>query len=300
MTISTESPSHLTFVGGGHLAQAIISGILSSTSPWTLQCDIAVTARRLEHVQELRSRYQQLLVTDNNLDQRIWQAARISQRSSTQDTPTSPIVFICTRPADVPTVAKQLAPTLASFDPLVRPTVVTMCPGITVSQLQDWLPTGTAIVRSMPNTPVEFRQGATGLFASEDATLRVNHVKTVLEEVSPLVTIVPEESMLDVVAAVSGSGPAHFFFVIESMVAAAESMGLSREVAEPLVIQSCLGAGYLARASSKPVATLRKEVCVPGGSTEKAISHLDQSGVQELFKVAIQKSLNANLKMRFC
>ncbi|KAE8395436.1 pyrroline-5-carboxylate reductase dimerization-domain-containing protein [Aspergillus alliaceus] len=300
MTISTQGPVHLTFVGGGHLAQAIVSGILSSTSTWTLKCSIAVTARRPEHIQELQSRYPQLLVTDNNLDQRIWKDARISQQSSPQANATSPILFICTRPADVPTVAKQLAPTLESFDPPVRPTVVTVCPGITVSQLQAWLPTGTAIVRSMPNTPVEFRQGATGLFASEDATLRVNHVKTVLEEVSPLVSIVPEESMLDVVAAVSGSGPAHFFFVIESMVAAAESMGLSREAAEPLVIQSCLGAGFLARASSKPVANLRKEVCVPGGSTEKAISHLNQCGVQELFKVAIQKSLDANLKMRFC
>ena len=84
------------------------------------------------------------------------------------------------------------------------------------------------------------------------------------------------------------------------MVSAAESMGLSREAAEPLVIQSCLGAGFLARAISKPVASLRKDVCVPGGSTEKAISHLDQGGIRELFKAATQKSLDANLKMRFC
>ncbi|KAB8204808.1 hypothetical protein BDV34DRAFT_213571 [Aspergillus parasiticus] len=279
MTISTQGPIHLTFVGGGHLAQAIISGILSSTNPWALKCNIAVTARRAEHVQELQSRYLQLLVTKNNLDKRIWPNTKISHRNSTQDNTTPPILFICTRPRDVPTVAKQLAPTLESFDPSVRPTVVTMY----------WLPTGTAIVRSMPNTPVEVRQGATGLFASKDATLRVNHVKTVLEDVSPLVTIVPEESMLDVVAAVSGSGPAHFFFVIESMVAAAKSMVLSREAAEPLAIQSCLGAGYLARAKS-----------VPGGSTEKAILHLDQNGAQEFFKVAIQKGLDANLKMRFC
>ena len=191
-----ERPVQLTFIGGGHLAQAIISGILSSTNTWTLDCDMAVTARRPEHVQELQSLYPQLLVTDNNLDQRIWQDTRISRPIS--------IVFLCTRPADIPTVAKQLAPTLESFGPSARPTVVTMCPGITVSQLQDWLPTGTAIVRSMPNTPVEVRQGATGLFASGEATSRVNDVQTVLEEVSPLVTIVPEESMLDVVAAISG------------------------------------------------------------------------------------------------
>ena len=191
-----EESVQLTFIGGGHLAQAIISGILSSTNAWTMNCDMAVTARRPEHVQELQSRYPQLLVTDNNLDQRIWQDTRISRPIS--------IIFLCTRPADIPTVTKQLAPTLESFDPVVRPTVVTMCPGITVSQLQDWLPTSTAIIRSIPNTPVEVRQGTTGLFASGDATLRVNDVQRVLEEVSPLVTIVPEESMLDVVAAISG------------------------------------------------------------------------------------------------
>lgn len=95
------------------------------------------------------------------------------------------------------------------------------------------------------------------------------------------------------------SGPAHIFFVIESMVAATESMGLSREISEPLVIQTCIGAGVLAQATSKSVATLREEVCVPGGSTEKAISHLDQNGFQEMMKTAIQKSLYANLKMRF-
>ncbi|KAJ5516876.1 hypothetical protein N7527_008436 [Penicillium freii] len=292
MTISNQDPIHLTFIGGGHLAQAMISGIVSSANPWTLNCNISVTARRAEHVQQLKSRYPYLLVTDDNLDPRIWK----TEHNGT----TPPILFLCTRPADIPTVAKQLAPALKSIDPPVRPTVVTMCPGITISQLQDWLPTGTAIVRSMPNTAVEVRQGATGLSASEDAAHCVKHVKMVLEEVSPLVTIVLEESMLDVVAAVSGSAPAHFFFVIESMVAAAESLGLPREAAEPLVIQSCLGAGSLAKATSKPVANLRKEVCVPGGSTEKAIAHLDQSGFQELFKAAIQKSLDANLKMRFC
>lgn len=84
------------------------------------------------------------------------------------------------------------------------------------------------------------------------------------------------------------------------MVSAAESMGLSREAAEPLVVQSCIGAGFLAKASSKPVASLRKEVCVPGGSTEKAISYLDRGGIHELFRAATHKSLEANMKMRFC
>lgn len=204
MTITLQNPIHLTFIGGGHLAQAIISGILSSTNHWTLDCDIVVTGRREEHLQELRSRYPRILVSDDNLDPRIWQDSRISRPGLTNNNAKSHILFLCTRPADIPAVAKQLAPTLDSFDPNDRPTVVTLCPGITISQLQGWLPTGTAVVRLMPNTPVECRQGATGLFASGVATNRINYVKMVFEEVSLLVTIVPEESMLDVVAAISG------------------------------------------------------------------------------------------------
>ncbi|KAL4954841.1 hypothetical protein BDW69DRAFT_183157 [Aspergillus filifer] len=294
---TTLHPINLTFIGGGHLAQAILSGILTSAAPWTQQCSIAVTARRHEHARRLETQFPQphVLVSADNLDPHIWEATRTAKQS---------ILFICTRPADIPPLAKQLAPVLQQIPPQDRPTVVTMCPGITVAQLKGWLPADTAIVRTMPNTPVEERQGATGLFAAdledELGRLRVQHVKSVLETVSPLVTVVKEEPLLDVVAAVSGSGPAHFFLIIESMVVAAEAMGLDRETAEPLVIQSCLGAGFLARASSKPVDELRKEVCVPGGSTESAIQHLQSSGVGELFREALQRSLDANRKMRFC
>ncbi|KAL4961592.1 pyrroline-5-carboxylate reductase family protein [Aspergillus stella-maris] len=293
--MTPPAPMHLTFIGGGHLAQAILNGILTSSTPWIQQCSIAITARRPERAQTLKTEFPQpsLLVSSDNVDSRIWDATRTAEHS---------ILFICTRPADIPPPTKQLAPILGSFAPRDRPTVVTMCPEITVAQLQGWLPPDTAIVRTMPNTPVEERQGAKGLFAAglddELGRARVQHVKSVLESVSPVVTIVKEEELLDVVAAVLGSGPAHFFQVTESMVVAAEAMGLDRETAEPLVIQSCLGAGFLARASSKSVSELREEVCVPGGSTEKAIEYLRENGLGEMFREAMERSLDANREMR--
>jgi pyrroline-5-carboxylate reductase len=105
---------------------------------------------------------------------------------------------------DVPIVSTELASTLEAIDSDSRPTVLTMCPGITVKQLQSWLPHGTCVVRTMPNSPVGCRQGATGLFASENASHRIDVVATTLRDVSPAVVPLLEERLLDVVAAVAG------------------------------------------------------------------------------------------------
>lgn len=196
MERTTLIPSRLTFIGGGHLAQALISGIYS-TSAWKDQCSISITARRSAHANALKEQYPSAFVTTDNLDPAIW------SRENTQHLGPH-ILFICTRPADVPDVALQLAPVIKTLDADARPTVVTMCPGISVKQLQSWLPKDTPIVRSMPNTPVECGQGATGLFPSSDAHKRVESVAFVLREVSPAVCILSEESPLDVVAAISG------------------------------------------------------------------------------------------------
>jgi pyrroline-5-carboxylate reductase len=94
------------------------------------------------------------------------------------------------------------------------------------------------------------------------------------------------------------SAPAYFYYLIESMVSAAESHGLSPEIARSLVVQSCVGTGMLSRDSTKPIHTLRDEVCVPGGSTEKAIAHLANNHFLEMIRDAIGKSLQANREMK--
>jgi pyrroline-5-carboxylate reductase len=201
MTIESKKkalpiPSRLTFVGGGNLAQALLCGIYAK-SAWKDDCNITVTARRPEHARELQKKFPAAFVTLDNLDPAIWQPAQ-------EDRDGSHTLIICTRPADVPGVTARLAPMLEAMDIDVRPTIVTMCPGICVEQLQSWLPNGTPIVRSMPNTPVACCQGATALYPSQEALSRVDQVVTVLQDISPAVCVLPEEFLLDVVAAISG------------------------------------------------------------------------------------------------
>jgi pyrroline-5-carboxylate reductase len=95
------------------------------------------------------------------------------------------------------------------------------------------------------------------------------------------------------------SAPAHFYYMMEALIAAGESYGLAPDIARLLVTQSCLGAGQLARDADIPVCALRKGVCVPGGSTGKAISHLEQKGFQDEVKTAVERSLEANRQMQF-
>ncbi|KAK8054422.1 pyrroline-5-carboxylate reductase [Apiospora saccharicola] len=282
-------PDRLTFIGGGHLAQAVISGIYSSNVSWKDACPISVTGRRTEHAEQLGKSYPKAFVTTHNLHPNIWAG----------DNLTAHVVFICTRPKEVPQVCQEIASTLETLEGSARPTVVTMCPGISVAQLQNWLPKGTPIVRSMPNLPVTCREGATALFASEDAVSRVELVASVLREVSPAVSVLPEESLLDVAASISGSAPAYFYYLIESLVAAAETHGMSTETARNLVTQSCLGSGMLSRDTDRPIQVLRKEVCVPGGSTEKAVAHLMDSRMKSMVQGAVDKSLQANREMRY-
>jgi pyrroline-5-carboxylate reductase len=178
------------------LAEVLLDGIYSG-SAWAVDCHIAITARRAERAEELRAKFPDALVTLNNADRDIWDPAS-KDRSGLH------ALFLCTRPVDVPVVSKELASTLEAINADSRPVVVTMCPGITVKQLQSWLPQGTCIVRAMPNTPVGCRQGATGLFASENASHQVNLIATALRDVSPAVAPLAEERLLDVVAAIAG------------------------------------------------------------------------------------------------
>ncbi|KAI6311861.1 hypothetical protein MCOR34_005858 [Pyricularia oryzae] len=290
-----SAPDRLTFIGGGHLAQAVLSGIYSSDTSWKDSCAVAVTARRPEHAAQLRRRYPLALATTDNLHPRIWAA---DDRGADPHHHHHHVVFICTRPAEVPQVCHEIAGALAALRAAARPTVVTMCPGVSVAQLLSWLPRGTPVVRSMPNLPVTRRQGATALFPSADAVGgSVEVVAAVLGLVSPAVSVLPEESLLDVAASVSGSAPAYFYYLIESLVSAAEARGMSAETARSLVVQSCLGSGVLARDSDKPVRVLREEVCVPGGSTEKAVAHLMDKGLPDIVLGAVDRSLKANREM---
>ncbi|KAJ5612593.1 hypothetical protein N7510_005787 [Penicillium lagena] len=288
MTINPVRPTPterfcITFIGGGHLAQAMIQGILSSEKAKEVD-RIAITARRSDRARELKAKFPDALVTLDNLDPDLWAPI------------TSHTVFVCTRPADVPGIFTQLSNLLVTLDPTIRPTLVTMCPGVRIAQLEERLPANSAIIRSMPNTPLEVGEGATALCANPGASGRVNHVAAIFQTICPVVRVV-EEHLLDVVAAVAGSAPAYFYYLIESLVAAAGAHGLSPDIAEAMITQSCIGAGVLARAANRSVESLRQEVCVPGGSTEKAILNLRKGDLPGIVQSSVEKSIQANRAM---
>ena len=188
--------SRLTFVGGGHLAAAMVRGFYSrNTSQHKYQ--IAITARRSERAQELRAQFPEALITLDNLDPMIWRpAAKTEQNSHT--------VFICTRPADIKDVLLQLAPMLEMIPVKERPTVLTTTAGLLVEQPKSWLPEGTAIVKCMPNTPTAYGQGAAAVYPSQEAINRVDAVVSLLRHISPTVSILQEEGHLNIAAAIAG------------------------------------------------------------------------------------------------
>lgn len=207
----TRKTHHLTFIGGGTLACAILDGLseydasAAIKSGQTTEYSVSITARRQERVGELSQRYPGAYVTDDNDDEKLWLFAK-------DNVPAAHTILICTQPQSTFDVCEsiRLAHEKSSLPCNNLPTVVTMCPGITISKLESWLSLHNdqkpfTVVRTMPNTPVSIRQGATALFTSRHATdAEVESVIALFRIFSPCVERLAEEDLLDVAAAVSG------------------------------------------------------------------------------------------------
>lgn len=157
--------------------------------------------------------------------------------------------------------------------------IVSIAAGIRIESIERWMGGLPAIVRVMPNTPALIGSGISALYANK----RVNaegrkDAEVILSAVGATVWL-DEESMLDSVTAVSGSGPAYFFYLMEAIEAAAIAQGLDPETARTLTIETALGASKLAKASNESVATLRENVSSPGGTTEAAVKRMQAGDV---------------------
>lgn len=170
---------------------------------------------------------------------------------------------------------------------LRAPLFVSIAAGVRGSDIMRWLGFDAAIVRTMPNTPALVRNGATALFANEfvrpDQHARAESIMRAVG----LTLWVDDEHLLDAVTAVSGSGPAYFFLLMELMEDAGVSLGLTREDARALTLQTALGAARMALESTEPPATLRARVTSPGGTTERAVNAFMDGGLQRLVVEAL-------------
>ncbi|HVW82027.1 MAG TPA: pyrroline-5-carboxylate reductase [Mycobacteriales bacterium] len=165
--------------------------------------------------------------------------------------------------------------------------VISIVAGLSCATLESHLPAGTPVVRVMPNTPALVNEGmsavAAGTNAGEGHLMRA---EALLEPVGKVIRV--EEEQLDAVTAVSGSGPAYFFYVVEAMVDAGEALGLDREVALQLAVQTVLGAALMMRDSGDDPTKLRQNVTSPNGTTAAAIRTFDEHAVREAIAAGLR------------
>lgn len=193
------------------------------------------------------------------------------------------IVVLAVKPQILPKVAKELANTVRKK----RPLVISIAAGIRTDSLSGWLGKEVPLVRAMPNTAALIGSGATGLYASNNVeTEQRNTAETILRTVG-VVVWVDNEDLMDVVTALSGSGPAYFFLVMEALESAAIKQGLSADTARLLTLETAFGAAKMALEDGTAPANLRQRVTSPGGTTEQAIQSFEDNNIRAMFEEAL-------------
>ncbi len=253
----------LAFIGAGNMSRAIIGGLISNQFPAE---NIWATGTQLEKLDDLK---QQGLHTtiDNN--------AAVAAAD---------IVILAVKPQILKAVAMDMAPAVQQHQPLI----VSVAAGIMCDSMDKWLGGNLAIVRCMPNTPALVKQGASGLYANSLVTEAQRNQTEQIMQATGIALWVDTETQLNAVTAVSGSGPAYYFLMMEAMVAAGEKLGLSREISKQLTIQTALGAAEIARQSDVEPAELRRRVSSPKGTTEQAILTFIDQGLPEIIANGMQ------------
>lgn len=168
-----------------------------------------------------------------------------------------------------------------------RPLILSVAAGIHTETIANRLGGICPVVRAMPNTPALVRAGAAALYAARDVTAIQRQLATRIMQAVGVVLWLDDESLLDTVTAVSGSGPAYFFLIVELLEKIAVDMGLSREQARLLTVETALGAARMLKEAGADAAALRQQVTSPGGTTEKALQAFEEGGLEPLLQQAL-------------
>lgn len=255
----------LGFIGAGNMTSSLVRGLLANGTA----ADTILIAD----------------IDQAKLDQ-LAQECGVQVSNNQGIAETADVIVLAVKPQVMKSVCTEID--LGERSPLL----VSIAAGIPLPSLQSWLGTDAAIVRCMPNTPALVGKGATGLFANEQTSeQQKTHAGELMSAVGCCVWV-ESESAIDAVTAVSGSGPAYFFLFMEAMQEAAADLGLSKEVAEQLIVQTALGAAELALQSDDDAAELRKKVTSPGGTTERALREFENGGLRELVQKALMAARN--------
>ena len=201
------------------------------------------------------------------------------------------VVVLAVKPQAMKAVCEAIRPSLKP-----NQLVVSIAAGITCASMNNWLG-AQPIVRCMPNTPALLRQGVSGLFATAEVNAEQRQQAEELLSAVGIALWLEEEQQLDAVTAVSGSGPAYFFLLIEAMTAAGVKLGLPADIAAQLTVQTALGAAHMAVASDVDAAELRRRVTSPAGTTEAEIKSFQAGGFEALVEKALGAAAHRSAEM---
>lgn len=201
------------------------------------------------------------------------------------------VIVLAVKPQAMKAVCEAIRPSLKP-----NQLVVSIAAGITCASMAAWLGE-QPIVRCMPNTPALLRQGVSGLYATSEVTAQQRQQAEELLSAVGIALWLEEEQQLDAVTAVSGSGPAYFFLLIEAMTAAGVKLGLPKAIAEQLTVQTALGAAHMAVSSDVDAAELRRRVTSPNGTTEAAIKSFQAGGFEALVETALGAAAHRSAEM---
>ena len=254
---------NITFLGCGNMGASLVSGLIAGGHPAS-----------------------SLLGVDPDENQRRNVETRYGIRTAVEVSdavPAADVIVLAVKPQTVMAVLAEIRRALQDN----RPLVLSIAAGIRTGTIKQALAGSCPVVRAMPNTPALLRCGATGLYAAAGVSPSQREAAAGIMQAVGASVWLDDESLLDTVTAISGSGPAYFFLVVELMEKIAVDMGLSRAQARLLSVDTALGAARMLKDSGEDAATLRQRVTSPGGTTEKAIQAFEEGGLEQLLRRAL-------------
>ena len=255
--------TRLAFIGGGNMARSLIGGLLKTG---IAAASISVAEPLAEARHALGREFGVACYADNRLA-----------------TEAAEVIVLAVKPQIMPAIHAELRDSLLRQ----RPLLISIAAGVRLDQLERWFGASLPIVRCMPNTPALIGAGATGLCANSRVSQAQKALAQHILDTAGITRWIDDEALMDTVTALSGSGPAYFFALVEAMEAAAVAQGLPRSVARALAAQTCLGAGRMLVEGGADPAVLRQQVTSPQGTTQAALESFAADGLPRIVARAV-------------
>ena len=265
--------TQLAFIGGGNMARSLIGGLLKT--------GVAASSIR---VAEPSATAREALGRDFGV------ACFAENRQAVDQ---AEVILLAVKPQVMPSIHADLHDILQRNHPLL----ISIAAGVRLSQLERWFGANLPIVRCMPNTPALIGAGATGLCANSRVSPAQKAQAQHMLDAAGLTRWIDDEALMDTVTAVSGSGPAYFFALVEALEAAAVAQGLPRDTARALAAQTCLGAGRMLVESGDDPAILRQRVTSPHGTTQAALESFSADGLAHIVAHAVAAATVRGVEM---